>query len=72
MDKHQSFLQVDGMCLRASQTTQNNKLAISLQGLNKKGRDQVDFLHADKHQTFLLVDTVNFGGQDHSCPKHLK
>ena len=55
-----------------AQSIQNNKLAISLQYLNKEGRDEVDILHVDKHQTFLLVDTINFGGHDHSCPKYLK
>ena len=36
--------------------TQNNKFAISLQYLKKKEvSDEVDFLRADKHQSFLQV-----------------
>ena len=30
----------------------------------KEGWDGIDFLHADKHQTFLQVDAINnFAGQ---------
>ena len=29
---------------------------MSLQYLEKEGRNEVDFLHADKHQNFLQVD----------------
>ena len=36
--------------------SQNSKFAISLQYLIKEVRDEVDFLHADKHQSFLQVD----------------
>ena len=36
-------------------------------------RYKVDFFfHADKYQNFIQVDTINFDGYDHSCPKHLK
>ena len=31
---------------------------MSLQYLKKEVRDEVDFLHADKHQSFLQGDTV--------------
>ena len=37
---------------------QNNKFAIFLQYLKKEERDEFNFLHADKHQTFLHVDTT--------------
>ena len=37
-----------------------------------KQKDQVDFLHVDKHQSFIQVDTILFRGRDHSCPKHPK
>ena len=46
---------------RHAQGTQNNKFSISLQYLKKEGRSEVDFLHIAKHQTFLQVDTINFG-----------
>ena len=36
-----------------SQITQCNKFAITLQYLKKEISDEVDFLHADKHQRFL-------------------
>ena len=38
------------------QSTQSNKFAISLQYLKKEDKDDVDFLHVDKHQSFLQVD----------------
>ena len=44
--------------VKHSQSTQNNKLAMSLQYLKKEVRDEVDFLHADKRQSFLQVDLI--------------
>ena len=38
------------------QVTQNSKFAMSLQYLKKEVRDEVHFLHADKHQSFLEVN----------------
>ena len=38
----------------------------------KEGRDEVDFLHTDKHQTFIKVDTISFGGHGQSCPHYPK
>ena len=39
------------MCVvRHAQITQNQKFAISLQYLKKEVNDEVDFLHADKHE----------------------
>ena len=43
---------------RHAQITQNNKFAISLQYLTKKMSTEVDFLHADKHESFLKTDTM--------------
>ena len=40
---------------RCTQSTQNSKFVISLQYLKKEGMDEVDFVHADKHQTNLQV-----------------
>ena len=34
--------------------------------------DEVDFLHANKHQTVLQVDTINVGGPDQASPNYLK
>ena len=39
--------------VKHSQSYQNSKLAMSLQYLKKEVRDEVDFLHADQHQSFL-------------------
>ena len=43
---------------RHAQITQNNKFAISLQYFKKKLSDEVDFLHADKHESLLQVDSM--------------
>ena len=51
--KVESLLQIDTMILmgmvKHSQSSQNNKFAISLQYLKKEVRDEVNFLHVDKH-----------------------
>ena len=50
------------MCkARHALSTQNNKFAISLQYLKEKVMDEVDFLHADKHERFLQIDTIILG-----------
>ena len=50
--------------VKYSQSSQNSKFAMSLQYLKKEVRDEVDFLHADKHQSFLQVDFNIFGIKD--------
>ena len=42
--------------------TQNNKFAFSLQYLKKEVSDEIDFLHADKHESLLQIDTVTLIG----------
>ena len=42
--------------VKRSQSSQNSKLALSLQYPKKKVKDEVDFLYADKHQNFPQVD----------------
>ena len=37
---------------------------ITMQYFKKKMSDEVHFLHADKHQSFLQVDTISFDGFD--------
>ena len=54
---------------RHAQITQNNKFAISLQYLKKEVSDEVDFLHADKHESFLQIDTMIFDGDGQAFPK---
>ena len=54
------MLQIDTMVLmvmvKHSQSSPKSKFVMSLQYLRKEVRDEVDFLHADKHQSFLQVD----------------
>ena len=61
VDKHESLLQIDTMILigmvKHSQSSQNSKLAMSLQYLKKELRDEVDFLHGDKHQSFNKLES---------------
>ena len=45
----------EGM-VKHSQSSQNCKFAMFLQYLRKDYRDEVDFLHADEHQSFLHAD----------------
>ena len=47
------------MCVaRHAQITQNKKFAISLQYLKKEVSGEVDFLHGDKHESFLQIDAM--------------
>ena len=53
-DKHENLLQIDTKILMGMvMHSQNNKFVMSLQYLKKEFRDEVDFLNADKHQSFL-------------------
>ena len=47
---------------RRAQITQNTKFAISFQYLKKEVSEKVDFLHGDKHENFLKIDTMVFDG----------
>ena len=47
--------------VKYSQSSQNSKFSMSLQYLKKEVRDEVEFLDADKHQSFLQVDFNNLG-----------
>ena len=47
--------------VKHSQSFQNSKFAMFLQYLKREVRDEVDFLNADKHQSFLQVDFNTFG-----------
>ena len=47
------------MCVaRHVHITQNSKFAISLQRVKKTVSNAVDFLHVDKHESFLQIDTI--------------
>ena len=56
---------------RHVQITQNNKFPISLQYVKKEVCNEVDFLHADKNESFLQIDTVILMGWS-SIPKVTK
>ena len=45
-----------------------NKFVISLHYLTKEERDGVEFLHANKHETVLQVDTIHLGEHSQACP----
>ena len=55
-----------------AQISQNRQFVISFQYLKKEGRGEVDFLHADKYQTILQIDTINFGSNSQACPNYPK
>ena len=48
-----------------AQITQSSNSTISLQYFKQEVSDEVDFLHADKHESFPQIDTMIFdwGGQ---------
>ena len=48
-----------------AQITQNNKFSIPLQYLEREVSDEVVFLHGNKDETYLQIDTMIFheGGQ---------
>ena len=54
---------------RHAQISQNNKFAISLQYLKKELSDEVDFLHADKHESMLQIDGMILMGDGQAFPK---
>ena len=64
----ESLLQIDTTILmgtvKHSQSFQNSKFTMYLQYIKKEVRDEVDFLHVDKYQSFLQVDFNTFGIKD--------
>ena len=47
--------------VKHSQSSQNSKFAMSLQYLKKEVRNEVDFVHVNKHQSFFQLDPNNLG-----------
>ena len=45
---------------RHAQITQNNKFSDSLDYLKKEVSDKVDFIHANKDENYLQIDTMIF------------
>ena len=58
--------------VKHSQSSQNSKFAMSVQYLTKEVRDEVDFFHADKHQTVLQGDTIITDSHDQAFSKYSK
>ena len=56
---------------RLAQITQNNKFVKSLQYLKKEVRDEADF-SCNEYYSFLLIDTIIFGGCGQVCLKYTK
>ena len=48
--------------VRHAQITQKNKCAISLEYLKKELNDEGDFMHTDKHESLLEIDSMIFMG----------
>ena len=46
------------VCCVHAQITQNNKLAISLQHLKKQLSNELEFLHPDKHESWVQINTM--------------
>ena len=76
--KHYSFLYVYTYILsvlaKACPKYSSNNFAIISCAIYQEiyVRDEVDFLPASKHQSFLQVDTIIFGVDGQACPKFPK
>ena len=57
---------------RHAESTQNNKFADLSNIIRKKLELNLIFLHVDKHQVLLQIDTINFCGDDQSCSNYPK
>ena len=55
-----------------TQITQHNKFVISFQYLKKEVSDEVDFLYADKHESFVQIDSMIFDGNGQAFLKFPK
>ena len=52
-----------------TQITQNNKFVISLKYLKNEISNDVGFLHADKHESFLQIHIMILDGDGQAFPK---
>ena len=63
------FIVSHWVCIaRHAQSTQNNMFAISLQYLKENVKYKFDFLPADKHESYLQIDTLIFDGDGQVFP----
>ena len=54
-----------------AQITQNKKF-VYLYNVYRKMLEMIFFLTADKHKSFLQVDSINLGVRSQACPKNPK
>ena len=82
-EEHEGFLQIDTVGLiwivKPSQSPQNSKFTTSLLYLKQEVKDEVGYLHADKHQKWLQFfghqrvlqgDTISIDGHDQTLLKY--
>ena len=55
-----------------AQITQNNKFSIPLQYLEREVSDEVVFLHGNKDETYLQIDTMSFHEDGQVFPRSTK
>ena len=60
------------MCVARHAQSNQSKFAISLQYLQKNVGDEVDFLSAYKHDSFLQADNIFLGVHSQACSKYPK
>ena len=61
------------MCVsRHAQITQNNNFAIFFEISQERSRVKLIFLHADKHENLLQIDTMVFDGDGQALSKFPK
>ena len=74
--KHKSFLQLDsinlGVCNQACPKSQITSVQYLCNVSNKKMKDEVDFLPAEKHQRFRQVNIIILGVCSQTCPNYSK
>ena len=82
-EEHEGYLQIDIVALiwmvKPSQSFQNSMFTISLLYLKQEVKDEVGYLHADKHQRWLPFfghqrvlqgDTISIDGHDQTLLKY--
>ena len=82
-EEHESFLQIDTVgfiwMVKPSQSSENSKFTIFLLYLKQEVKNEVGYLHADKHQRWLQFfvhqrvlqgDTISIDGHDQTLLKY--
>ena len=65
------FIMSFWLCVTShAQSTKNKKFALSLHYLLKRMGYEVDFLSADKHESFLQADGITLVLRSQACPKY--